>query len=120
MAKRIQQVNELIKRELNQLFLREVGFSRDTLVTITKVDTSPNLIQANVYISVLPEKKADAIIGFLKRNIYDLQQKLNKRLVMRPIPKVVFLREEKTIEAGRIEELLEKINKEEVEKKEKN
>ncbi len=112
MTKRIPRVNALIKRELSQLLLREMEFPQDVLVTITRVETSPNLIESNVWVSVLPEEKLKGIMEILNKNIYFLQQKLNQRLKMRPLPKIKFLEERKTREAGKIEEILEQLKNE--------
>jgi ribosome-binding factor A len=111
-SKRIQKVNALIKRELSQLLLKEIEFPQDILVTITRVEASANLIEGNIWISVFPENKAKKILEILNKNIYFLQQKLNQRLKMRPIPKIKFLEEKKTAEAGKIEEILEGLKKE--------
>lgn len=107
MGKRIQRVNELIKRELSQILLREADFPKDVLATITRVETSVNLNQTKVYISAIPEEKAAAVLQILNKRIYDLQQMLNKRLKMRPIPRIGFVEEKETIEAGGIEKILE-------------
>ena len=112
MSKRIQRVNQLIKKELGQILLREVEFPADTLVTVTRVETSPDLREGKIFISVIPEVKTTRIIDFLNRKIYFLQQKLNKRLKMKFIPKIEFREEKETREAGRIEEILEKLKKE--------
>jgi len=112
LTKRIPRVNALIKRELSQLLLREMEFPQDVLVTITRVETSPNLIESNVWVSVLPEEKLKGIMEILNKNIYFLQQKLNQRLKMRPLPKIKFLEERKTREAGKIEEILEQLKNE--------
>ena len=109
MTKRIERVNELIKKEINQIFLKDVDFPDDVLVTITRVATSSNLIQSKVYISVLPTEMTERIFAILNKIIYGIQQKINERLKMRPIPRIEFKKEEKTEEAGRIEELLEEI-----------
>jgi len=101
----------LIKKELAQIILREINFPKDLLVTVTRVETSANLIQAKIYISVLPINKNSQVLEILNHQIYDIQQKLNKRLKMRPIPRIIFVQEKKTQEAARIEELLEKIHK---------
>jgi len=111
MAKRILRVNALIRRELSQLLLKEIEFPQDVLVTITRVKASSNLIESNVWVSVLPEGKSKRILEILNKNIYFLQQKLNKRLKMRPIPRIKFLEERKTIEAAKIEEVLERLKK---------
>ena len=106
---RIPQVNQLIKKELGQIILREGDFSKNVLVTITRVETSRNLIDTRVYVSVLPETQSQVILETLNRRIFHLQQMLNKRLRMRPIPKIQFLEEKQTVEAGKIEQLLQKI-----------
>ncbi|MEK9134898.1 MAG: 30S ribosome-binding factor RbfA [Patescibacteria group bacterium] len=111
MSTRVLRVNSLIQQELNKFFLKELDFNIDTLVTITRVDTYSNLIESNVYISVWPETKKENILAFLNRRIYFIQQELNKRLKMRPVPKIRFLAEKLTIEAGQIEEVLEKLKK---------
>ena len=113
MSKRIQRVNQLIKKELSQLLLREVEFPTDTLVTVTRVETSPDLKECHVWVSAVPEKRQKRILEILYKNIYFLQQKLNKRLKMRPLPRIKFLEERKTREAGQVEEILEELKKEE-------
>ncbi len=124
MSKRIQRVNQLIKKELSQVLLREVDWEeggvfpqkpspKDILVTITRVDTSPNLRESKVFISTVPENKSQRILEILNRKIYELQQKINRRLKMRPVPRIKFSKERETAEAGRIEEILEELKKEE-------
>lgn len=104
---RVQRLNALIKKEISQIILRDFDFVEDVLITITRAKTTPNLIQAKVYVSVMPEKKGSEVLRALKRNIYEIQQKINKRLKMRPVPRIEFKIEEKIREAGRIEEILE-------------
>lgn len=112
MSIRAQRVNQLIKKELSQIILREINFPENILVTLTRVDTSSDLEQARIYVSVIPEEKARKVLEILNKSTYYLQQKLNQRLRMRPIPKIHFVHERKTSEAGRVEELLEEIHKE--------
>ncbi|MFH1820475.1 MAG: ribosome-binding factor A [Candidatus Nealsonbacteria bacterium] len=106
---RIPKVNQLVKKELSQIILRHVEFPKGVLVTVTRADTSRNLIQSKISISVMPEGRRAEVIGVLNRSIYDIQQHLNKRLHMRPMPKIIFIEEKETAEAGHVEELLEKI-----------
>ena len=101
---RIQQVNQLIKEELGQIILREGGFSKNVLVTITRVETTRNLIDTKVYVSVLPETQSQIILETLSRRIFNIKQLLNKRLRMRPIPKIIFIEEKQTAQAGKIEQ----------------
>ena len=111
MSKRIDQVNQLIQEELSQIILKEIEFPKNVLVTLTRVETTPNLIESKVFISVMPEDKMDEVFRILNERIYEIQQMLNKRLKMRPVPRIEFWKEKKTSEAGRIEEILEKLKK---------
>ncbi|MDD2696554.1 MAG: 30S ribosome-binding factor RbfA [Candidatus Pacebacteria bacterium] len=111
MSKRVPQVNQLIKKELSQIIRREIEFPLDVLVTLTRAEASPDLEEIKIYISSLPEEKKKTVLQILNKNIYQLQQKLNRRLEMRPIPKIYFVEEKETVEAGKIEEILAKLKK---------
>jgi len=109
MNRRIKQVNELIKPELSQIILRKIDFPEGVLVTVTRAETSPNLIQAKVFVSVIPESQGKKVLRLLNKEIFGLQQEINKRLKMRPVPKIKFIEEKQTQEAAKIEAILEKI-----------
>ncbi len=111
MAKRIPQVNQVIKEELSRIILKELECPPGVLVTVTRVETSVDLKQAKAYISVMPEERGKDILLVLNNQIFKLQQRLNQRLNMRPVPRIKFLEEKETVQAGKIEEILEKIKK---------
>jgi ribosome-binding factor A len=113
MSERVLKVNELIKKELGQILLKEGDFPPNILITITRVETSANLIQSKVYVAIIPDVQTKNILKALNNQIYFIQQKLNKLLKMRPIPKIIFLEEKETKKAGRVEKILEKLKKEE-------
>jgi ribosome-binding factor A len=113
MTRRIQQVNQLIQKELSQIILREIDFPPGVLVTLTRVETSVDLNQAKAYISVVPENQREAVFQVLNQRIYHLHQELNKRLKMKIIPKIKFIEEKATAKAGRIEEILERLKRRE-------
>lgn len=112
MTERIPQVNELLQQELGTILLREFDVPENTLVTLTRVDTAPNLQQAKIYISVMPEERGFEVLRLLQKEVYEMQQLLNKRLNMRPVPRIEWVLETKTIEAQEIEEILDKIKEE--------
>ena len=115
MKKRIQRLNQLIKKEVAQLILREIDWEeggwrpKDVLVTVTRAEVTLDLRESKIYVSIMPEKEESQILDFLNRRIFLLQKKIDKRLKMRPVPKISFLEEKSTAEAGRIEEILEKL-----------
>ena len=110
-TERILKVNELLRQELGIVLLREFDTPENTIVTLIKVDTSPNLQQAKIYISVMPEGESAKVLKLLSQEVYEMQQALNKRLNMRPVPRIEWLLE-KTGRAQAIEEILDKIKEE--------
>ncbi|MFH1401430.1 MAG: 30S ribosome-binding factor RbfA [Parcubacteria group bacterium] len=111
MSKRLQRINQLIKKEISQLILKEIDFEPEILVTITRVETAEDLLDANIFVSVFPENNFLKTIDFLKRKTGFLQGKINKFLRMRPLPRLHFLPEKATAKASRIEEILEQLKK---------
>ena len=111
MNSRIPRVNQLIQEEVGLILLREFDPPDGALVTVTRVDASGNLQEAKVYISVMPEARNEEVMLALGRGIYSIQQMLNKRLAMRPVPRIRWATETKTSQAQRIEELLEEVKK---------
>ncbi len=112
MSERLNKVNSLLEQEIGTIIARDFTFS-EALVTLTHVDATANLIEARAYISVLPEDRAEAVVATLNKGVYVVQQKINKKLNMRPIPRIMFVVDRETKEAARVEELLEKLKKEE-------
>jgi len=91
MSKRINQVNDLIRQELGQIVFREGDFISKPLITITRVDTSIDCRYSKVFITILPENETKTVIEGLNKKIYSIQKALDKRLYMRPVPKIRFL-----------------------------
>ena len=90
-----------------------MDFKESVLITITRVETAPNLNYSNVFVSVMPEQEIKQVMVYLNKNIYHLQQKMNKKLVMKRVPKIIFREETKTREADRIEKLLDELKNQE-------
>jgi ribosome-binding factor A len=114
MAKnRIEKVNSLLEREIGKIIQRDIFFPDGVLVTLTRVDTTSNLIETKIYISAYPESQIDKVLQILKKEVFDIQQKINKKLNMRPIPKIIFAKDQNPQKAGKIEELLESLKSQE-------
>jgi len=114
-----------MQHELGKILLKDFAFSPEVLVTLTRVETTLNLIEAKAYVSVFPEQKLEGIINALNKSVYDIQYKINRTLKMRPIPRIRFVKETEILKAAKIEELLYKAKEsdaslEEVEKKLEN
>ncbi len=109
---RMVRVNENIKRALADI-LEMRGISIDgCLLSITKLDTSPNLRSAKVYVSVLgggePEK--EAAIKLLKKHRGLLQKCLSDEIVMKYTPHLEFILDRNMEEGDRVLSLLDKLD----------
>ena len=112
MSNRIEKVNSLLEQEISKIIARDFDFT-GALVTLTHVDATANLIEARAYISVMPEANTSHVIKVLNKGVYSVQKKINKKLNMRPIPKIMFIADENVSEAAKVEELLAKIKEQE-------
>ncbi|MFH1367036.1 MAG: 30S ribosome-binding factor RbfA [Patescibacteria group bacterium] len=110
--KRLNQVNQLILKEVAELLLKEVEFPLGCLVTVIKVKTSADIAHAKVYISVLPVSQTGTVLKILAKNVYHLQQCLNRRMFRRIVPKIIFTVDSTEEEAARVEALIDKISEE--------
>lgn len=106
---RVKKFNELIKQELGKIVFNVLDTEPGILITITRVITRANLFTAEVFISIYPSKKAPEILKNLNRLIYEIQQLLNKKLRVRPVPKIMFKYDKNPEEASKIENIIKEI-----------
>ncbi|MFA6897471.1 MAG: 30S ribosome-binding factor RbfA [Patescibacteria group bacterium] len=106
MSDRIAKVNKLFKQEVGKLILEDVDFPAGMVVTVIKADTSADLHYGDIYISVMPREKEEEALSVLEEGIYAMQQKINKKLHMKPVPMVRFRLDLSGDKADRINEII--------------
>ena len=90
-SNRINRINEEIQKELSSL-LRTVKDPRvqDTMISITRVETTPDLRYTKVYVSFLQEERVkDAMAGLKSAGGY-LRRQLGSNLKLRYAPEIVW------------------------------
>ena len=109
-SNRIGRINEEIQRELANL-IRTVKDPRvHGLVSITAVETTPDLRYAKVFVSVLDQSDVNEVVKGLKSAGGFLRRQLGASLQLRYTPELVF-EEDHSIEHGtRIFEILSKLD----------
>ncbi len=110
---RLLRANEILKQEIGRILEEDLERSPSDLVTVTRVDASPDLQHAKVYISIFPEERAKDLWRILSFSIFDIQQKLNKRMTTRPVPKIEWVVEKNMGEIQKMDEIFDKIEKQE-------
>ena len=90
-SNRIGRINEEIQKELSSL-LRSVKDPRvqDTMISITHVETTPDLRYAKVYVSFLQEDRAEGALKGLKSAGGYLRRELGSALKLRYTPELVW------------------------------
>lgn len=112
MSHRIEKINELIHKELDTLLKRELSLDPGVFVTIVKVDTTRDLRYTRVFVSVFPPNRSEYVGKTLLRERKRVQVLLNKKLHMKPLPKIDFSLDATEIKADEVEKLLMQIKKE--------
>ena len=81
------------------------------MVTITRIGVSPDARYATAFISVIgsSEKGTLEILG---KNVYPIQQIVNRRLRMRPVPKIRFVIDEDEERREGVEKKLAELKRE--------
>lgn len=105
--KRAEKLSATVQRDVNEILLREINFKPGVFITISRVDTSADLRYTHLFLSIFPEKETPYVMQSLQKEIYKIQGLLNKKLRMRPLPKIVFKLDTSEIEAAKIEKLLQ-------------
>jgi len=109
MNTRINKINNLIKKDVSDIFLKKLSLKEGVFVTLTKVDTSRDLRYTRIFISVFPETEINYVVKTLKKETFKIQGFLNKKLIMKPLPKISFQVDMTEARADEIEKLLKKI-----------
>ncbi len=113
MTRRIEKVKEVILRELSQIIRREIDVFSGTLVTVTEIVLSPDLMHAKVKVSIFPDKEAEKILDELSKRAGEFRMLLGKRLQsLNPLPRLEFEFDKRVKDASRVEELVEKLKNE--------
>lgn len=102
---KIPRYNELILEELARAVNQEVALE-NALITVTYVECSPDLKQAKVGISVLPDNLAGTALRKLKSATRQLVPVLRARLKLRKLPHLIWEFDATEKEASKIERLI--------------
>jgi ribosome-binding factor A len=99
-TRRIEQVNEFLRHEVANLIREERDELHLDLVSVTEVQTSPDLRHARVFISTLGgEREREYAVGVLRRHAGHLRHLLAPRITFRSVPSLDF-RPDSSIEMG--------------------
>jgi ribosome-binding factor A len=112
MSRRMERLNDLIREELSELIRRQTKDPRlGCFLTVTRVDTSPDLSHAKVFISIMgsDEEKKQGMDGLTSASKF-LYRELRARLSLRRTPELIFCRDDSIERAARVLHLMNEVN----------
>jgi len=108
--RRREKLNNLLREELSKVLDREFEFPKNTFVTITRAEISSDGHYGNIFVSLLGAEPENAF-EILQKNIGTIQHFLNRRLRIRPVPKIRFVIDKDEFQRERIEKSLAELKK---------
>ena len=112
---RLIRLNELLKRELGQAFEKYICPAvKGGLVTVTGVEITEELKDANVYVSVYGSPAVqESVMALLQKKRALLQSEIAHHVVMRFTPRLQFKLDHTAEKAARVMEIISELDKEE-------
>ena len=105
-SNRIGRINEEIQREMSTL-IRTVKDPRVSgMISVTAVNTTPDLKFCKVYISVLDKSDVNQVLKGLKSAAGWLRRELGRTLNLRATPELTFVRDDSIDQGAHILDLL--------------
>lgn len=105
-SNRLGRINEEVQRELSAL-IPTVKDPRVTgLISVTRVETTPDLRYAKVYVSVLDKTEVSGVMKGLKSAAGYLRGGLSRTLNLRYTPELIFERDDSIDHGAHILEML--------------
>lgn len=111
---RVEKVQEFIKQEVSNIILQELKDPRIGFVTVTRVEVSSDLRYAKIYLSLMgSEEQKTATWEGLQHSLGYIRSEIGKRIRLRFTPELSLHRDESLLYSARINELLQKVKREE-------
>jgi ribosome-binding factor A len=111
-TRRLERVNELLKRVIGECLRRDVPAAETGLLSVSDVEVAGDLHTANVYVSVLgsaeQQKKA---MSWLSRERKRIQSVVAQSVVLKNTPQLHFRLDHSITRGNRVLEILDELEK---------
>lgn len=111
MSERIQRVNSEIQKAISYIIMTEIKNPLiKGLITVTKVDTTNDLDQCKVYLSIYEEENREEVFNQIKHSAGFIRRELAKAVDLRKVPFLTFYLDTSYDYGQKIEEAISRIN----------
>jgi len=108
---RARRVAELVRSELSRLLITEFQDPAAGLLTVTRVEMTPDLLTARVFLSVLGSQDPGALLERIERSRGALRKALASRVRLKYNPELFFALDPGPEHQDRIDRLIEETKK---------
>jgi ribosome-binding factor A len=108
---RTRRVAELIRAELSRILLVEFQDAASGLLTVTRVEVSPDLLVARVYLSVFGGQDPQGLLERIERSKGALRRALASRVKLKYNPELFFALDPGLDHQDRIDQIIEETRK---------
>lgn len=107
-SRRVERLSEAIKQEVSKAILYKLKDPRISFITVTKVEVTPDLKRAKVYISILGDEKAQIkTLRGLERAKGFIQSEISAHLQIKYTPVLSFYLDESIKKSMHISKLID-------------
>ena len=111
MSERILRVNSEIQKAISNIISNELKNPIiKGLITVTKVDTTTDLDQSKIYVSIFDEKTREDVFNAIKHSAGFIRRELARQVDLRKVPFLTFFLDDSYDYGQKIEETINKIN----------
>ena len=111
MSNRTLRVNELVRRELNDILRRHYR-TEAVVITITEVRVSPDLREGRVFVAVAAgEEDAKRSLRWLRSRAVAIRMELGRRIVLKYLPRLTYVLDHSVERGARILQVLDGIER---------
>ena len=108
---RMRSVDATVKKELANLFSKDVFPAFTCLITLADVRTSPDLKHCKVFVSVLgSNKQKHEVMNYLEKNKIEYYEHLGRRIRMKYTPMITWVFDDTAEKADKITNLIDNLD----------
>ena len=108
---RILKINSEIEKAISEIITYDLKNPAITgIISVTKVDTTTDLDQSKIYLSIFEEENREEVFNQIKHSAGFIRRELARAVDLRKVPFLTFYLDESFAYGSKIDETINKIN----------
>lgn len=113
--KRKKRIDSEMQKQVYKSIKKNIGDNFEgVLISVSRADVTDDLAEAKIYLSIYTVNKSynvDTVINFIKNKVKDIREDVAHNIKLRYMPKLIFVKDEGSDNASKVEDILAKIKK---------